>query len=173
MSSDRNERIIKIISENLGNFKEQATIVFQLDKEIQNKLKNISNKLIPFMAQNCKEEYKNLLQNFKIVESSTYGSQIIPINKDNKENKGLLNKVERCIDRHTGLNKLITMYEVDSRNTIYEDDTCKRKCINDSSDMDDTRLTECFTKCYEKYYNDIINLSEDFEAKLNKINLSL
>ena len=170
--SDRNERILNIIKDNLGGYKNEANILFKLDKSIQQKLKIISGKLIPFMIQNCKEEYNKLITKFKIVESSEYGSQIIPINKDEKD-MNLLNSVERCIDRYTGINKAITMYEVDTRNTIYEDDRCKRACIADSEKLNDNELTECLSNCYGNFYKDSIRLAEDFEADLNKINLKL
>jgi hypothetical protein len=170
--SDKNTRVLSIIQENMSNFKDQANLLFQLDKKIQQKLGVVSNKLIPFIQQNCKEEYSALLTKFKIVESSTYGSQIVPIDLAQKD-MSLLNHVERCVDRYTGINKLITMYEIDSRNTRLEDDKCKRRCIDKSEGLNDSELTKCLTDCYEGFYRTSIQLAEDFETQLNKINLKI
>jgi hypothetical protein len=170
--SERNSRILNIITENMGGYKHEANALFQLDAKIQQKLKTISTKLIPFIIENCKEEYHNLITKYKIVESSQYGSQIIPINKDNQDTK-LLNNVEKCVDRFTGLNKLLSFYEVDMKNAVLEDDQCKRKCINDSEKMSDDELIKCLSPCYEKFYTSSLQLANDFEAGLNKINLKL
>jgi hypothetical protein len=169
---DKNARVLNIIQENFGNYKEDANQLLKFDKDIQQKLRTISTKLIPFIIQNCKEEYNNLITKFKIVESSQYGSQILPLNKDEAD-MSLLNKVERCVDRYTGINKLITMYEIDSRNTLVNDDQCKRHCIKDSNNMTDKELMNCLSCCYETYYSESLQLAGDFESNLNKINLNL
>ena len=168
--SNKNERIIKIISENFQDYKDQAQTLYYLDQSVQNKLKLISQKLIPFIKKNCSDDFRQLVTKYDIIDSSESGIQFTP---KGEEDRKLVNQVERCVDRHFGLNKKIMMFEVDSKNIIAEDDNCKRNCIKFSDKMDDDTLISCLRKCYDKFYSDYIQVISNYESDLNKINLRI
>jgi hypothetical protein len=168
--SNKNERIIKIISENFQNYKDQAQTLCYLDQSIQDKLKLISRKLIPFIKKNCNEQFRELLTKYDIIDSTESGTQFSP---KGEEDMKLVNQVERCVDKHFGLNKKIMMFELDSKNIIAEDDDCKRNCIKFSDKMDDTDLINCLRKCYDKFYSDYTQVISNYESDLNKINLRI
>jgi hypothetical protein len=168
--SNKNDRIIKIISENFQEYKEQAQTVHYLDKTVKSMLKDISRKLIPFIQKNCVEEFNKLITKYNIIDNSESGIHFKP---KGGEDKSLENQVERCVDRHFGLNKKNMLFEVDSKNIIYEDDSCKRNCIKHSDDMDDPTLIDCLRKCYDKYYNDQIQVLSNYESDLNRIRLNI
>lgn len=168
--SNKNERIIKLISENFQDFQEESRTLYNLDQNIQNKLKIISQKLMPFIQKNCVEEFRDLVKKYNIVDSSETGIQF---KAKSEEDKTLVNKVERCIDRHFGLNKALAFYDIDTRNLTLEDDRCKRACIAEADKIEDKALVDCLRICYQNYYTEFIQLASNFESELNKINLKI
>jgi hypothetical protein len=171
--SDENLKRIKDVYfstlEDIKNLTEELTTQQSLNSQV---LKTISSKLIPYIKTHCVDEYKELTKKYIVVYDHEYGAQFSL--RDGKEQPELINNIEKCADKHFGINKLIMLTEAEAENLKSAHVYCNRQCIdNDLTFESDSKLKDCFKTCYEDYhrsYSQTLNkLSNDLSIINSKI----
>ena len=164
----------------------QNTILFQAlekDKESFERLNNLFDKnnsllkqirlkLLNFFEDKCLLEYENIKKYYDIIRDD-YNGLIFEPKNENIDDK-ILNSLESCIDRHLGLNKIITLFELELNSNITENRYCNIECSDkDNKNNSDLLLKECFEKCCENYnkksIENLTSSNNDLSDILNKL----
>lgn len=174
-SANENDKTINILNSVLKDFEENNEELNNLNIKNENLLNTISVKLINFAQKFCLEELENIKKFYDVSISDNTGFKFESkkTNNENKNNVDSLNSLERCIDRYTGLNKTITLYEFNLNETIHKNKECNRTCIEsmkEESDEAGVNLKDCFNTCLKNYFGNSKALMSTFFKDLSNIN---
>ena len=134
-------------------------------------IKEITFRLIPFTKKNCSEEYKKISKNYQFVNDTNMGYQLI---LKGEEDLNSVYALERCIDRHTGINKKIFQNESEMNNIIKKNKMCNRECIeNYKIDNSEKGMSICFNNCFEDYYKNHLYLLQNYFIDLSEVKSKL
>lgn len=170
---DELSRPKELFTQVLIEFKKRHMDVYKLKDETKVLLNKISQILIQVAETKCKYELSIVNKYFNSVYDHSYGIYFEKIEKKFSENpadaNGALFTFERCLDRHTGINKKISMFEMDSKNINVKNKSCLKNCEKSADSMSDDILKECFFGCVNEFLESSSNLQNQYNQNLQNI----
>ena len=145
---------------------------FHLKEESNKLLKVLSGFLLPLAKSKCQSELENSEKYFNLIDHDFYGIHFEKnefYKNNEKDAKIKLNEIERCIDRYTGINKKINLYEMSSKEIIYKNKICVENCEKKSHELADEILKECFLGCTDNLLENFSNLQTEYNQDLLNI----
>ena len=152
-------------------FKEEETKFTNLYSKINNKIMNYSSVI-------CNKEY-NILKNYFDESYDNHNNSISlkiksEFSGENSERENVnnsWNNFNKCVDKNLGINKSILLFEANNQKTSHALSDCIRHC-NKTSD-DNTKLDECFDKCTNRHYQELITIYSEIHSKFKLIEQKL
>lgn len=142
--------------------------------QVNSLLPIVKKKLIKYSIVKCEEEYKLLIEHYKVKLEQELELEVI---KEDKQNK-IYNDFNKCLDQHSGINRKVILYDVFMRKSKNEYEVCNKKC-NDNIDVDEkitnsqNDYVECVSKCRNTHFIDMFNLNSSFKNQLIDLNSKL
>lgn len=142
--------------------------------QVNSLLPIVKKKLIKYSIVKCEEEYKLLIEHYKVKLEQELELEVI---KEDKQNK-IYNDFNKCLDQHSGINRKVILYDGFMRKSKNEYEVCNKKC-NDNIDVDEkitnsqNDYVECVSKCRNTHFIDMFNLNSSFKNQLIDLNSKL
>ena len=126
--------------------------------------------LLKYSKIKCVEEYRKIEENFDIVTNEN------GIYFDPKGTSPLLtnylDKYNSCLDKHSGINRKITLYDNYVQKNKVALINCNDKCQKNQYE-DKESFDHCLSSCSNLHYTEMYNLNKAFKDQLNDIKSKL
>jgi len=170
--SGEKDRSKIIFNEVLQEFQARHMEFYKLKDQTKLLFKTISNILMKISGDKCKNEFKSTQKFYELINDDIHGfyfEKKPEIENNEKDALKIMNEFERCIDKHTGINKKINLFEISSQNLIYKNKNCIQNCEKQANDLSDIILKECFFGCVNELLDDMSNLQIEYNQDLQNI----
>jgi len=162
-----NNLINNVLQSTMVNHENEIKHLNSLTETNDKLMKEITFKLIFFIRKNCTDELKKVNKNYEFVNDKEMGYQLL---RKGEEDLNSVYELERCIDKHTGVNKKIYMNETQLNEVIRLNKNCNRTCIETYKiDNSEKELSRCFDLCFEEYYKNHLYLLQNYSIDLTEV----
>lgn len=131
----------------------------------------ILKKIYNFSKTNCVAELEDLSKSFNVVETDTI--YFSPKVSNNKDDDAKLMAYNKCIDKLTGINRKLVLFEAYTSKNKSALDGCSKNCIEYLADMPEdqklSHLKSCINDCTHSHYKSLFNLNSSMIDELKKI----
>lgn len=171
-NQSENERSKAIFNEVLEEFNKRHMDLYKLKDESKLLLKTLSNVLIKVAEANCNQEKKAAENFFDLVNDDVHGFYLEKkqkFEKNEKEANKIMNDFERCLDKQTGVNKKINLFEMGSQSIMMRNKLCVKNCEVQADALSDETLKECFFGCVNELLENMSGLQVEYNQDLQNI----
>jgi len=161
-----------IFNEVLEDFNNRHMDLYKLKDQSKLLLKTLSNVLIKVAGADCNRELGAVENFYELVNDDVHGFYFEKkqnFEKNEIEASKLMNDFERCLDRLTGINKKINLFETSSQNVLMRNRLCVQNCEKQADALNDETLKECFFGCVNEQLENMSNLQVEYNQDLMNI----
>ncbi len=171
-NQDEKDRSRAIFNEVLEEFKNRHLDLYKIKDHSKLLLRNLSNFLIKIAENNCKQELKNTEKFFELQNDDLHGfffEKNIHYENNERDANKIMNEFERCLDKQTGINKKINLFEISSEEIMWKNKYCVQNCEKKVNQLNDETLRECFFGCVNEMLDNMSNLQTEYNQDLQNI----